>query len=233
MSIEQVGCWVLAVGLLVSLGGCVNETADDGGSGASAGGGSGGSGAVGAGASGGSGSGGSSGSASQGGAGATAGTEASGGSGGAGVGTPGCAPTVDCMKACGDYACIDECVARATPQGQSLFNTLGQCGTDAGCEDFYCTVDACPNEWDACSADFGENGYFCFAAGNYYVCDAPGSCEARAADGGSWGPTEEDAVILGVSDCTEHMANMIQVASITAYESGVVDSCVITQCSPQ
>ncbi|MGE0325308.1 MAG: hypothetical protein AB7S68_23485 [Polyangiaceae bacterium] len=210
------------LGLIAACGGCVSETSDGAGPGGAGGAGSGGQGASGgtaAGASGGSSNAGSS----------------NGGSGseGGGVGTPGCAPTVDCAMACEDVACIDSCVASATEQGRQLFNAMGACGVAADCQDIYCTMSACPDEWYACQGDFGENGYFCFTAGNYYVCDAPGSCVAKAADGGAWGRTEDDAVTRGLDDCTEHMASMIQIASISAYDAGVVDSCVVTQCSPQ
>ncbi|MCB9590459.1 MAG: hypothetical protein H6718_33925 [Polyangiaceae bacterium] len=226
------GFWRCAavLGLIGVCGGCVTEAADDSGTGGASG--SGGSGQGAAGGAGSAASGGSANAGSGSGGSSNAGS-GSGGSSSSGVGTPGCAPTVECAKACGDLACVDGCIASATEHGRQLFNAMGECGAAADCQDIYCTMSACPDEWDACRNDFGENGYFCFASGNYYVCDAPGSCEARAADGGNWGATEDEAVIRGLDNCTEHMANSIQIASTTAYEAGVVDSCVITQCSPQ
>lgn len=212
------------VSLVLGGAGCVTETDSD-----SSGGGSGAAG--GAGASGGSGGAGAGGSGS-----ATGGSGASssgGSSGGSGVGTPGCGPTVDCSKACEDYPCIDACVAKATDTGRGLYNALGECGTQANCDNFYCTVDACPEEWDACRRDFGEDGYICFASGNYYVCDYNGNCPVKVADGGGWGATEEEAAVAGLANCTDQMAGQILIEGSSAAEAGVTSSCVVTQCGPQ
>lgn len=219
--LQQVGCWAGLVSLVLGGAACVTETdsgSSSGGSGAAASGGNAGSGAGGGGS-------------TTGGSGASGGSGGSGGS--SGVGTPGCAPTVDCAKGCSDLPCIDACVARATDTGQTLFNSVLQCGTDAGCDDIFCTMDACPQEWDACQNDFGVNGYICFSTGSYYVCDYNGNCPIKVVDGGAWGPTEAEAAVAGLADCTDHMAAMVVIEGSTAAESGVTSSCVVTTCGPQ
>lgn len=204
------GVLVLAAGLVLGGAAC-NQGGDD----------ARGSGGSGNGASGGSGAGGNSGS----------GNAGSGANGGSDVGTPGCAPTTTCVGPCEDQACFDACVAQATPHGQELFDALFRCGTEAECTSFDCTVQTCPDEWDACANDYGENGYVCLASGKYESCDAGGFCTTRDVIGGAWGPTEALSGASAEAGCTTQMTDLILIASINDTQAGVQELCASTTCT--
>jgi hypothetical protein len=60
-----------------------------------------------------------------------------------------------CFSTCGEanIACVDACIAESDPRGYRLLEAMQACSQQAGCPDFACVREACPDAYLACRRD--------------------------------------------------------------------------------
>ncbi len=66
-----------------------------------------------------------------------------------------CMHTNLCLSECGDrnLPCVDDCIAASDPRSYPLLEAMQACSERAGCRDFACIRQACPDPYMACRHD--------------------------------------------------------------------------------
>ena len=66
-----------------------------------------------------------------------------------------CMHTNLCFSSCGEgnVPCVDDCIAAAAPQSYRLLEAMQACSQQAGCADFACVRETCPDAYFACRRD--------------------------------------------------------------------------------
>ena len=64
-----------------------------------------------------------------------------------------CGEILDCMDACADDACAEECYGDGSADGQDILDDLFDCADENECDDYDCIDEYCPDELDECEGD--------------------------------------------------------------------------------